>query len=138
MAAGTTGSVTDVPPAWSRVFPATPAQAREARQFLADILAGSPAADDAIVCVSELAANATLHSLSREPGGQFTVRAQLRRGDRLRVEVHDQGGAWARHLTAHDAPHGRGLGIVDRLARDWGRSGDSQTGWTVWFEMDCP
>jgi len=62
----------------------------------------------------------------------------MRHGDRVRVEVHDQGGSWVTPLTADDAPHGRGLTIVTRLARDWGRSGSSQEGWTVWFEVDCP
>ena len=47
---------TAAPPlAWSRAFPATPEQVREARRFLAGILGGSPAADDAILCLSDLA-----------------------------------------------------------------------------------
>jgi hypothetical protein len=33
--------------------------------------------------------------------------------------------------------HGRGLLIVASLARAWGRAGDSERGWTVWFEMDA-
>ena len=40
-----------------------------------------------------MATNATLHSRSREPGGHFTVRADLSE-DRIRVEVRDQGGEW--------------------------------------------
>jgi anti-sigma regulatory factor (Ser/Thr protein kinase) len=124
------------PLAWSRVFPGTPAQAREARRFLAATLDGHPAADDAVLCLSELAANATIHSQSGQPGGHFTVRAEIRR-DRVRVEVHDQGGSWT-WLPRHDEPHGRGLLIVSQLSRAWGRTGDSGTGWTVWFEMPCP
>jgi len=138
MTAGTAGPAIAAPPAWSRAFPATPEQAREARRFLSRILAGSPAADDAILCVSELAANAVIHSHSRKPGGHFTVRAEIRHGDRLRVEVQDQGGSWTSHKTARDAPQGRGLAIVARLARDSGRSGDSRTGWIVWFELHAP
>ena len=53
---------------WSRAFPATPTQVREARRFLAGILDGRQAADDAILCLSELVTNATIHSHSRQPG----------------------------------------------------------------------
>ena len=112
-----------LPLAWSRAYPARPEQIREARRFLADVLDGCPAADDAILCVSELATNAVLHSNSRQPGGSFTVRAAMRAGDRLRIEVTDQGGPWAPYPD-HDAGHGRGLLIVGRLAADWGITGD--------------
>jgi hypothetical protein len=36
---------------WSRAFPATPAQVREARQFLTGILGGHPATDNAVLCL---------------------------------------------------------------------------------------
>lgn len=121
------------------VFPASADQIRQARNFAARLLSGWPVADDAILCVSELAANATIHSDSRKPGGHFTVRAEIRPGERLRVEVQDQGGSWTRRGAqsepSHNGPQGRGLVIVGRLAQDWGRSGDSETGWIVWFEM---
>jgi hypothetical protein len=38
---------------WSRAFPATAAQVREARQFLTGILDGHPATDDAVLCLSD-------------------------------------------------------------------------------------
>lgn len=81
----------------------------------------------------ELAANATIHSRSGN-GGHFTVRARLGEGC-VRVEVHDQGGPWKQPAPAGDE-HGRGLLIVASLARNWGITGDSHTGWTVWFEID--
>jgi serine/threonine-protein kinase RsbW len=121
---------------WSRDFPAVPSQAREARLFLAALLGGRRDADEAVLCLSELVGNACLHSRSREPGGRFTVRAQLR-GEQLRVEVRDGGGQWGESRCPDDL-HGRGLVIVSRLARRCGRSGDGQSGWRVWFEMDCP
>jgi serine/threonine-protein kinase RsbW len=120
---------------WSRAFPAVPAQVGEARQFLSAILDGRPATADAILCLSELATNATVHSRSREPGGHFSVRVQLH-GSHLRVEVADQGGSWTQPVTT-DERNGRGLLIVDQLTRAWGRSGNAQTGWTIWFEMEC-
>jgi anti-sigma regulatory factor (Ser/Thr protein kinase) len=118
---------------WSRSFPATPEQAGEARRFLTAILNGHPA-DDAILCLSELVTNATLHSRSQQPGSYLTVRVQLHY-DHLRVEVCDQGGPWTQ--TAHeDGQTGRGLLIVDRLASTWGRSGNAESGWITWFELD--
>ena len=128
------GTAAPAPPRRHRqVFPARADQAREARNFLSAILNGSPAANDAILCLSELATNATLHSRSRS-GGHFTVRAEIH-GSRLRVEVQDEGGAWTRP-TPGDEQHGHGLHIVSQLAHAWGITGDSDTGWTVWFEAD--
>lgn len=124
--------------AWSRDFPALPGQVREARRFLTGVLEGCPSADKAVLCLSELATNACLHSRSREPGGQFTVRVQRHRLS-LRVEVTDQGGPWdlPARVDAEDQ-NGRGLLIVDQLATTWGRTGNAQTGWTAWFETACP
>ena len=62
---------------WSRTFPATPEQACQARRFLAVILDGRPDTDDAVLCLSELVTNATVHSNSRLPDGRITVRVQL-------------------------------------------------------------
>ncbi len=120
---------------WSRTFPATPGQVREARQFLAAILDGSPMTDDALLCLSELATNAAVHSRSREPGGQFRVRVE-RHGGHVRVEVSDQGGPWEA-TPLHDGQNGRGLLVVAQLARDSGCSGDERAGWTAWFEIEA-
>ncbi|HVB44406.1 MAG TPA: hypothetical protein VNF47_17140 [Streptosporangiaceae bacterium] len=45
-------------------FPGTADQVRRARRLLADVLDGCPVADDVILCLSELATNAILHSAS--------------------------------------------------------------------------
>ena len=118
------------------MFPARPDQVRHARRYLAHLLEGCPVADDAVLCLSELASNAVVHSRSREPGGCFTVHARLD-GNRLRVEVRDQGGSWqSPGRTSEDAQNGRGLLIVGQLAARWGCEGHSQSGWSVWFELD--
>ena len=124
--------------AWSRAFPADACQARETRRFLAAVLEGHQATDDALICLSELVTNAIVHSRSREPGGSFTIRAQLH-GGCLRVEVTDQGGPWNPPApTEADSPNGRGLLIVGQLAARWGRTGDQHAGWTLWYEMHTP
>jgi anti-sigma regulatory factor (Ser/Thr protein kinase) len=121
---------------WARTFPAVPAQVREARRFLAGLLDGGPAAGDALICLSELVSNAVVHSRSSQAGGTFTVRVQLA-GQRLRVEVCDQGGPWHSPGRASSGePGGRGLLIVGQLASRWGCEGHSHAGWTVWFELE--
>jgi serine/threonine-protein kinase RsbW len=130
------GTAAAPPMSWSRSFPATAAQAGAARRFLAAILDGSPVTADAVLCLSELATNAIVHSDSGRPGGSFTVAVRLD-GGRVWVKVHDQGGRWQQVRPAEDT-RGRGLLIVGRTASQWGRLGDSETGWTVWFALDLP
>jgi anti-sigma regulatory factor (Ser/Thr protein kinase) len=121
------------PAVTGRVFPGDAGQVRQARRFLADVLDGCPAADDVLLCVSELATNAVLHSRSGRPGGRFTVCAATRPGS-VRVAVADEGGPW-RPGRGGDGQGGRGLLIVGTLASRWGRD-DGGAGRTVWFEMD--
>ena len=127
VAGGAAGS----PRTFTRSFPATADQVRDARRFLAQALGDCPLAGDALACLSELAANSVLHSNSRRPGGCFTVRARLY-PQGLRVEVEDEGGPWQR--PGPDEQCGRGLVIVGALASDWSMASDG-TGRTVWFEL---
>ena len=67
----------------------------------------SALADNVELVVSELITNAPARR-SCQPGGTFTVRAQLDH-DRLRVEVCDQGGPWHTPTPANtDGQNGRG------------------------------
>jgi len=59
------------------------------------VLAGCPAADDVILCASELATNSVLHSCSGLPGGTFTLRVTISQGF-VRINVEDDGGPWTR------------------------------------------
>ena len=86
-----------------------------------------------ILCLSELAANAVLHSGSRRPGGTFTVRIQSSPGAYIEIEVRDDGGPW---LAAAPSPgSGRGLDIVRALAAEWGIA-TGPTGRTVWARLN--
>lgn len=118
-----------------RTFPAHPRKVGAARAFLAAVLDGDVAADDAILCVSELASNAVLHSASCRPGGTFTVRAEMSE-DCIWVKVKDNGGEWEE--TAHGDGRPHGLDIVRELATDSGREGSSLTGWMVWAKLERP
>jgi serine/threonine-protein kinase RsbW len=121
-------------PLCSRSYPGRAQQAGAVRRFVADVLEDSPVLGDAGLCVSELAANAIVHSKSGLPGGQFEVRIFLHPAGHVRVEVTDQGGPWVPDPGGRQN-HGRGLLIVSRLATDWGIVGDGQTGRTAWFEL---
>src|SRR5437879_258903 len=103
----------------AQVFPGEAGQVRAARRFVAGVLNGCPAADDALLCVSELATNAVLHSRSGRPGGRFTVCVRARAAS-VRVAVADEGGPWGQQRDSGEQS-GRGLLIVRALASRWGR-----------------
>ena len=98
---------------WYRLFAGTPDQIGSARTFLRQCLDGDPRTNDAVLCLSELAANAVLHSRSAQPDGTFGVRIRRAPGW-LRVEVTDEGGPW--QPRDHGETHGRGLHVVRSLA----------------------
>ena len=126
------------PAVTGRVFPGEAGQVGAARRFLAGLLDGCPAAEDAAVCVSELATNAVLHSRSGGPGGRFSVCVALRPGS-VRVAVADEGGPWRPERNGDgrngDGQSGRGLLIVRALASRWGQE-ENGAGRAVWFEID--
>ena len=115
----------------TRTFPATADQVSAARRFVAGLAEGFPAAEDALLCLSEVVTNATQHSHSARPGGRFTVRASYAPGH-LRVEVEDDGGPWQMHSPHHDHG-GRGLAILSALTC-WDIT-DSTGHRTIWFEI---
>jgi len=107
---------------YQRAFCGQADQLSLVRHDIAGHLAGCPAADDAVLIASELAANSILHSRSR--GGLFTVRVELH-ADQVLIECEDLGGPWRRRED-DSRPHG--LDIVAALADPdgWGvrRTGD--------------
>src|ERR1700758_3692537 len=107
------------PAVTGRAIPGEAGQGRGGAGPVAGRLDGGRPADDALLCVSELATNAVLHSRSGRPGGRFTVCAATRPG-RVRVAVADEGGPW-RPGRGGGGQSGRGLLIVGTLASRWGR-----------------
>jgi hypothetical protein len=121
-------------PCHSRSYPGRAEQAGAVRWFVADVLEGSPVRGDAVLCVSELATNAIVHSKSGLSGGQFEVRVFNCPVGHARIEVTDQGGPWIPDPSGRQN-HGRGLLIVSHLAAAWGITGDDHDGRTAWFEL---
>ncbi|MBV8085550.1 MAG: ATP-binding protein [Chloroflexi bacterium] len=115
-------------------LPATASQITQARQFLEGLIADSPLAADAVLCLSEVATNSVLHSRSRVQGGRFTVSVERYDDDHFRVEVKDQGGPWIQRKK----PEGQlslGLQIVSQLASEWGIKDAGDSARTVWFQL---
>ncbi len=104
-----------------------------ARQFVAATLRGwglDAAIDDAELLVSELVTNAILHA--RSPA-TVTIDHD---SPRLRVAVCDSSPSPPRLRDyGPDAVTGRGMLLVDRIARRWGVEMNGN-GKCVWFEVD--
>jgi anti-sigma regulatory factor (Ser/Thr protein kinase) len=87
--------------------------------------------DAALLVLSELVTNAVLHGA--EPIEVYVCRD----GDLLRIEVSDGGAPTdgvAPRSQDDQRPGGRGLHIVNSLARRWGTT-DNRGGKTVWAEI---
>lgn len=128
---------------------ADPASVPGARRFVTDglrSLGRTDLIDDAALCVTELAANAALHSAST------FMEVALRELDRaVRIVVEDDGpvpveavmpratfAAVSDNLDvalADETTTGRGLGIVSVLASEWGVE-DTGAGKRVWLTLD--
>ncbi|GLW49208.1 hypothetical protein Stsp02_48690 [Streptomyces sp. NBRC 14336] len=103
---------------WGLTCPGFPEEVSRARRWTRDILRGSPLAEDAELIVSELSANAILHTASGHASGSFhlavAVSAQV-----VAVSVTDGGGTGTAPKVEHEdqeAEHGRGLGMVSVIA----------------------
>lgn len=107
-----------------------------ARAFVADAVAALGLSGDADVSLltSELVSNAVEHAVTE----RIAVGVS-RRGNRARVEVHDQDPA--RPHLQHPDPRragGVGLQLVDALAQAWGVDEIADDGKVVWFEIELP
>jgi serine/threonine-protein kinase RsbW len=101
-----------------------------ARRYVRDVLRHLPAQVAAVeLMVSELATNSVKHAHS-----SFKVSIDDAGGE-IRVEVRDTGrGQPVLRSPTPLEPSGRGLRIVEALARTWGTV-DSPHGKTVWFTL---
>ena len=121
---------------WEQTYSGTAAQLQHVRSALREFLGGCPVADDAVCLLSELCANAILHSDSGKTGGTLTVRARHVVNRYVRGEVEDQGSDWRGELVA-SATRPHGLYLLLNLAS---ACGIEQIGRAhlVWFRLDYP
>ena len=79
---------------WERTYPGREEQVRQVRAALRSLLGDCPVADDVVLAMSELAANAVRHSASGEHGGTFTARLWHVPGECVVGEIEDGGSTW--------------------------------------------
>lgn len=92
--------------------------------------------DTAELVVSELATNAVRRSWSGSQDGWFVVSVDLGEADRVQVSVTDLGGdqAPAQVVVPDDAECGRGLHLVQMVAKEWGVD-STALGRRVWADL---
>ena len=116
---------------YAATYHGRPDQVRKVRAAVAAHLAGCPAADDAVLILSEIASNAITHSNSKDEF--FTVRVEAY-PDYLWIECEDLGGPWhCRHPD--DRPHG--LDIIQALTGPdgWGTRPSGTGGRITWAQL---
>jgi hypothetical protein len=115
----------------------TPQRARDfSLQCLREVLPGNPVAfdmiDGCLLVVSELATNAVTAGRT-----VVSITVEIHR-DHVRVAAYDDGPGVPRPVAAGASdPHGRGLAIVDSLARGWG-VWPQPPGKQVWADVAIP
>ncbi|MER8042603.1 ATP-binding protein [Streptomyces sp. NPDC094032] len=125
------------PPAQG-IFPKSVDTARDARKYVREVLSRDDDPldpdrfDEVVLIASELVTNA--YRYGTEPGDAILV-SVLTTSTVVRVEVHDPCRTRPQLLpTSAERGRGRGLHIVNSLARDWG-SYDRPLGKAVWAEV---
>ena len=122
--------------AWEQAFPGTLEQVRRVRGAVRPLLRDCPGADDLVLIVSELSANASAHSRSSRPGGKFTVRLRHLPCYCVHGEVEDEGSTWDGNLDA-SARNASGLFLVLKFASACGVAPGTANGHVVWFRREC-
>jgi serine/threonine-protein kinase RsbW len=110
---------------WRRSFPGVAEHVRQAREFVAFLLADLPRVDDVVLVVSEFAANALRHTASARPGGHFLLEVRRWRHG-ASVSLTDEGSHKVPTVPEPDdmSECGRGLQTVRALATTWHWTGD--------------
>lgn len=115
-------------------LPAEPSSAAVAREFVRRLLRRSrhrSLEDAALLCVTELVANVTRHTTS-----STCVITLIDHPDDLQIEVADEMPEMPTVApAAPEAEQGRGLVIVDKLAREWGVRRVPDDGKCIWLRL---
>ena len=127
-----TSPVRVTPHGCAQSFPGRLEQIREARALAARMLHGCPGADDALLLISELATNASVHTASGQPRRHLHRAHPQPPPQLIYGEVEDQGSTWDGDLNAAQPPHG--LFLLRALSTTCGTHCGTH-GWITWFTI---
>lgn len=117
---------------------ADPREVRRARGETERVLRGLGVHDEDVLATAALTVSELVTNALRHAPGRCRVRLALLAGDRLQVEVSDGNGCLPHRqrldLASED---GRGLALVDALAKQWGARPLDGGGKTVWCVVDA-
>ncbi|GAB3439286.1 hypothetical protein GCM10027570_03400 [Streptomonospora sediminis] len=122
-----------------RWFPGSRSSVREVRRFIANRLQDCPATDDAVLVASELATNAIQHTESGTWTTGFLVMLEHTDDEGVLITVHDAGATTCTPYIAEfnpDTGNGRGLSLVNAVAKSWGSQGGPAERMT-WCSVQC-
>ncbi|TMR99779.1 ATP-binding protein [Nonomuraea basaltis] len=121
------------------VFPGVPSSVPIARHCVKGVLraAGHQNMTGVQLVVSELVANAVMHSASGLAGGLITVDIRAIGDGLARIDVMDDGGLTVPHVREPSEMDcsGRGLQIVEETALRWGIGDNALGGRVTWAEV---
>jgi len=121
---------------WEHAFPGTGHQLTLMRAAMLCLLGDCPVADDAVLLMSEMAANAVRHSRSGGEGGTFTARLVDIPGKYVLGVIEDGGSDWSGDLPG-SVRQASGLQILLALSSDCGTYGGRHKR-AVWFLVHYP
>lgn len=120
------------PPALTATLPGTPASVPLARRLARTALPHCPRADDLMLAVTEMAANAITHTASGQDGS-YTI--SIRTGSQwARIEVTDGGPASRRPTPGNGWGLALVVGVTDRAGAETAPDGRR----TAWAEVTWP
>jgi serine/threonine-protein kinase RsbW len=118
------------PCTFTREYPGIPQSVGDTRRFAAAVLGGCPAADAAVLAVSELATNAIRWSRSGSLDGTYVLKAVITPITSAVVYVADLGGHGHTAGRDFDEGGGQGLRLVAAAAAAWGIGRAGCGGWS--------